>query len=114
MSEPRGSVPMRGVYRLFPKPQKRDKRYATKKLKLLILERDNNSCRYCGRWVSYYQANCDHVIPWVRGGRTDMANLVTSCRECNKKKGNWVRIVDSDGQDAPIYRVGEGFGTEIV
>lgn len=30
---------------------------------------------------------CDHIIPLARGGRTEMGNLQTLCKECNRKKG---------------------------
>jgi 5-methylcytosine-specific restriction endonuclease McrA len=29
----------------------------------------------------------DHTIPLSRGGETEMSNLQTLCKECNRKKG---------------------------
>jgi 5-methylcytosine-specific restriction endonuclease McrA len=29
----------------------------------------------------------DHVIPRSQGGKTVWENIVTACRECNRKKG---------------------------
>jgi 5-methylcytosine-specific restriction endonuclease McrA len=32
--------------------------------------------------------NYDHVLPRVRGGRTEWENIVTSCYACNDRKGS--------------------------
>jgi 5-methylcytosine-specific restriction endonuclease McrA len=28
----------------------------------------------------------EHIVPLIRGGRTTKGNVVTVCKECNKKK----------------------------
>ena len=33
------------------------------------------------------ELNLDHVVPRARGGRSTWENVVTSCIECNRKKG---------------------------
>jgi 5-methylcytosine-specific restriction endonuclease McrA len=71
------------------KQAKRDKqRYASTMQRARILFRDHNRCRYCGNWVQPEEANFDHVKPWKYGGQTKEKNLVTACRDCNKRKGN--------------------------
>ncbi len=30
----------------------------------------------------------DHVIPVSKGGQSTLNNLVTACRDCNRKKGS--------------------------
>lgn len=55
-----------------------------------VLERDKFTCRYCGDPAT----SVDHVIPWSRGGRNTMDNLVASCQPCNEAKGD--QIVQSD------------------
>jgi hypothetical protein len=49
-----------------------------------IFHRDNFTCRYCGTFGGFLE--CDHVIPLSIGGSSDDANLVTSCRSCNRSK----------------------------
>lgn len=49
-----------------------------------ILERDSGVCAYCGGAGD----TIDHLTPWSLGGRTTMDNCVTSCAECNFRRGN--------------------------
>lgn len=42
----------------------------------------------------------DHVFPWVKGGKTDLDNLVTSCAPCNYGKTGYT--IDQIGIDDPI------------
>lgn len=53
-----------------------------------VFERDRYRCQYCGEVFPESKLNLDHVIPRDRGGRTSWENLVTSCIECNSRKGN--------------------------
>ncbi|MBI2082960.1 MAG: HNH endonuclease [Deltaproteobacteria bacterium] len=52
-----------------------------------IYLRDGNRCQFCGEDFSRNELNLDHVIPRSRGGKTTWENVVTSCIECNRKKG---------------------------
>ncbi|MBA7655323.1 hypothetical protein ES703_63227 [subsurface metagenome] len=58
--------------------------------------RDNFTCLQCGfhqmredqPWLpDMSNLECDHIIPLARGGETEMSNLQTLCRDCNRKKG---------------------------
>ena len=50
-----------------------------------ILIRDNFTCQYCGKKVK--KLTIDHIIPKSRGGETSFENCVSSCKECNNRKG---------------------------
>lgn len=50
-----------------------------------VFIRDDYRCQYCG---SSEQLNIDHIIPRSKGGKTVFENCVTSCINCNNKKGN--------------------------
>lgn len=52
-----------------------------------VYMRDEYTCQYCGRRPGVKELNLDHVLPRSRGGRSTWENLVTSCRQCNLKKG---------------------------
>lgn len=58
--------------------------FAERHIRRKVLERDNYTCYWCGRPGD----TVDHIIPWSRGGRTTMTNLVTACRECNGERGD--------------------------
>lgn len=56
-----------------------------------VLRKTNGKCVYCGVLLSLTAGDPtsfepDHVLPVVEGGSDDMANLVPSCRSCNRKK----------------------------
>lgn len=62
------------------------KRYDLPLNKKNIFKRDNYTCQYCG--IKGAPLTIDHVIPKKRGGDNNWENLVTSCIECNNKKGD--------------------------
>ncbi|MFW6116553.1 MAG: pentapeptide repeat-containing protein [bacterium] len=53
-------------------------------LRQAVLDRDDYICRYCGRRSQTMEV--DHVIPVSQGGTSMLHNLVTACRDCNRKK----------------------------
>lgn len=71
------------------KPGLRDPtRYALFWQRFHILQRDGYRCRYCRSELTNETAVMDHVIPWGKGGRTVVTNMVASCRPCNRSKLN--------------------------
>lgn len=62
-------------------------------LRRFIAQRDEYTCRYCGREGSLFHDpdrspwHVDHVIPVSRGGLDAPDNLVLSCAACNIEKG---------------------------
>lgn len=44
------------------------------------------TCYYCGQFFIPAELTMDHVIPLIRGGKSERFNLVPCCKECNKKK----------------------------
>lgn len=51
-----------------------------------VFKRDEYACRYCGN--DNTPLTVDHLVCWEAGGPSIEANLVTSCRKCNKTRGN--------------------------
>ena len=66
--------------------KKQDKKEKDKKL--IIFERDNFTCVYCGKNVveDNIKLEVDHLIPKTEGGSNANNNKVTSCRDCNREK----------------------------
>jgi 5-methylcytosine-specific restriction endonuclease McrA len=56
--------------------------YSNKAFREYILQRDNYTCYFCGR----YGDTIDHIVPRAKGGHTTPLNCVTACRECNQNK----------------------------
>lgn len=54
-----------------------------------ILKRDNFTCTYCGGTPKDgYVLVVDHIIPFVKGGKTTHDNLTTACFSCNNGKSD--------------------------
>lgn len=58
-----------------------------KKLRFEVFKRDNFTCQYCGRQAPQAILQVDHIEPVARGGKNNVLNLLTSCRDCNSGKG---------------------------
>ncbi len=50
--------------------------------------RASGICHYCGGKFPPHALTMDHVVPLVRGGRSNKGNLVPACKECNNQKQN--------------------------
>ena len=55
-------------------------------LRFAILERDNYTCRYCGRSAPSVPLEVDHIIAVADGGTDESSNLVACCWSCNRSK----------------------------
>lgn len=51
-----------------------------------IFKRDGFRCQYCG---TTKDLTLDHVVPKARGGKSTWLNLLTACKTCNAKKGDY-------------------------
>jgi 5-methylcytosine-specific restriction endonuclease McrA len=49
-----------------------------------ILERDGESCGFCG---TEHDLQIDHIFPVALGGKSDDDNLQVLCGPCNRAKG---------------------------
>ena len=59
-----------------------------------VFRRDSYKCRYCG--ADNVPLTVDHLVCWEDGGPSIESNLLTSCKKCNKIRGNksyaeWLR-----------------------
>ena len=53
-----------------------------------LFGRDRHVCAYCGgHFPNYNHLSRDHIHPVSKGGENVWMNVVTSCKECNAKKG---------------------------
>lgn len=58
--------------------------FDNKDFKNFIMERDKNTCHYCGGFGD----TLDHKLPKSKGGHTTPVNCVCACTACNLAKGS--------------------------
>jgi CRISPR/Cas system Type II protein with McrA/HNH and RuvC-like nuclease domain len=68
-----------------PKPKRGG---ISKKLRFLVLQRDNFRCCICGRTAKETKLEVDHKIPVSKGGTDSLDNLWTLCIDCNRGKSD--------------------------
>lgn len=85
---------LRSVNAFFPFPSViRIRKYVNVPYKGVILtrhnvfKRDDFSCQYCGTGKDL---TLDHLIPKSKGGKSSWTNLVTACKPCNARKGDYL------------------------
>jgi 5-methylcytosine-specific restriction protein A len=44
-------------------------------------------CHYCEQRFKPAELTMDHLVPIIRGGKTDRKNCVPACKKCNNEKG---------------------------
>lgn len=59
-----------------------------------VFKRDGYACRYCGK--DDVPLTVDHLVRWEEAGPSTEANLLSSCRKCNRTRGDqyyddWLR-----------------------
>ena len=53
-----------------------------------LFRRDGHMCMYCGDFLYDCELTRDHVVPVSRGGTDTWENVVTACRDCNRRKAD--------------------------
>jgi 5-methylcytosine-specific restriction endonuclease McrA len=76
-------VPRVIVLIAFDRLPKRHVRFS----RINLMARDNFQCQYCSKKPRRTDLNLDHVVPRSLGGRSTWENVVTSCVDCNRRKG---------------------------
>ncbi len=66
---------------------KDQRRLMTKALRDEIAERDNYTCKICGKYMpDGIGLHIDHIIPIAKGGKSIPSNLQVLCSKCNGRK----------------------------
>lgn len=71
--------------------RKEERRKITYQVRLLVLKRDNYTCKVCGKTeADGVQFHIDHIKPISKGGNSSLDNLQTLCASCNlHKSAKW-------------------------
>ena len=56
--------------------------------KRTIYEQQGGVCPHCGKKYEYEEMEGDHITPWSKGGKTELANLQMLCQACNRRKSS--------------------------
>jgi hypothetical protein len=65
---------------LTPKTTQKDKRSISLRLRFSVFLRDGFRCTACGKSPLTHpgvELHCDHILPWSKGGKTNIDNLKT-------------------------------------
>lgn len=89
----------------FRFPTKKTTRNINLKIRFTVLQRDKFRCCSCGASpakIPEIELHVDHIVPWSKGGETEIQNLQTLCSKCNLGKSNSVSSPD-DAQENGAY-----------
>ena len=81
-----------------PQNEPKGSRTISKKLRALVMIRDNSTCQMCGKNVKddHIKVHIDHIVPYNWGGKTEFDNLQVLCDDCNEGKKNFVESEDPE------------------
>lgn len=69
-------------------PLKDPKRNFDEAQRQVIYRRDKGICRICGKKCDWNDWEADHIIPWSKGGKTEIENGQLLCPACNSSKSD--------------------------
>ena len=55
---------------------------------MTMYEKQCHRCAMCGEEKDFKDMHADHIVPWSKGGKTEISNCQMLCISCNEKKGN--------------------------
>lgn len=74
---------------LYDYSSKDQRKLMTRDLRVSIMQRDNYTCRMCGKYMpDEVGLHIDHIIPVTKGGKSVPDNLQVLCDKCNLRKSN--------------------------
>lgn len=84
--------------------------FAYRYIRLKVLERDKYTCYWCNS----PGFTIDHIIPWSKGGRTNLANCICACEKCNGARGDKPAEVFAAELDVPAPSAGSAFEAPVL
>lgn len=84
--------------------------FAYRYIRLKVLERDTYICYWC----KDPGFTIDHIIPWSKGGRTNLANCICACEKCNGARGDKPAEVFAAERAVPPPSAGSAFEAPVL
>ncbi len=56
-------------------------------------------CYFCGKKVPPNELTMDHIVPLIRGGKSNRGNIVPACKDCNNRKKHMLPLEWSEYMD---------------
>ena len=53
-----------------------------------MYEKQKGICKYCKKHFEIEEMEADHIVPWSKGGKTELSNGQMLCRKCNNEKSD--------------------------
>jgi hypothetical protein len=80
------------------------RRVAGPRLRFRVFERDNLTCRICGRSPQKHNVvlMVDHIVPSSRGGLTVLENSQAACEDCNRGKSDSIIAIKEESCVASV------------
>ena len=69
-------------------PQKDPKRTFDEAQRQVIYRRGKGICANCGKHCEWNNWEADHIVPWSKGGKTEIENGQVLCPSCNLAKSD--------------------------
>ena len=69
-------------------PLKDSKRNFDESQRQVIYRKDKGICQICGKECDWNDWEADHIVPWSKGGKTEIENGQVLCPTCNSKKSD--------------------------
>ena len=69
-------------------PLKDSKRNFDESQRQVIYRKDKGVCQICGKECDWNDWEADHIVPWSKGGKTEIENGQVLCPTCNSKKSD--------------------------
>jgi len=73
-----------------------------KKFYRWLMDNGYESCQLCN---SKDNLTFDHIIPWARGGKTEISNMAILCASCNETKGSRIIELNSCVWPHPVIKI---------
>ncbi|MCF0168444.1 MAG: DUF262 domain-containing protein [Bacteroidales bacterium] len=58
------------------------------KTRTAVYTSQNGECNICHKKFNISEMEADHIIPWINGGLTEIANCQMLCKKCNRRKSS--------------------------
>ena len=85
------------------------------KLAAAVRERAAHRCQYCLMHQSLQGAtfHVEHILPRIKGGTDELANLTLACPSCNLRKADRTTAIDpASGTSVPLFHPGRDIWSE--